>query len=185
MESANAQLDAVRDALQDTARRGRELADPLDESAWRRRTASGGWSAAECIAHLNLTNAGMAPVIDQALDRARALGVPAPATLKSGLVGRVLAWTLEPPYRMRVRTQPAFVPDADLPKAAVLDRWESSHRELAALLDRSRGLPIDRVKIVSPFDPRGKLKYSVYSAFLVLAAHERRHLWQAARVVGR
>jgi len=180
--NANAQLDAVRDALRQTERRGHELAASLDEAAWRNRPVSGGWSVAECLAHLNLTTWGMLPLIEDAIDRARQLGGEAPETLRSALLGRALAWFLEPPYRIRVRTQPAFVAGADLPKIAVLGEWNRAHEALVAVVDRSRGLPIDRVTIVSPFDPRGKMRYSVYSAFLVLAAHERRHLWQAARV---
>jgi DinB superfamily len=181
--NAGSQLDAVRDALEETARRGRELAARLDDETWRRRPATGGWSAAECLAHLNLTTDAMAPLMGAAIDRARQSGQSPPARLKPDLLGRALAWFLEPPYRMRARTQPAFVAQADLPKASIMDAWDRGHRDLAALVEGARGVPIDGVKIVSPFDPRGLMKYSVYSAFLILAAHERRHLWQASRAV--
>ena len=38
-----------------------------------------------------------------------------------------------------------------------------------------------RMKIVSPFDKR--VRYNLVSAFHILAAHERRHLWQAEQAV--
>lgn len=41
-------------------------------------------------------------------------------------------------------------------------------------------LPLDRIKIASPFDRR--FKYNLFSFFHILLAHERRHLWQAERV---
>jgi hypothetical protein len=44
-------------------------------------------------------------------------------------------------------------------------------------LRKSRGLAVDSVKIASPFSQR--VYYSVWSSFVVTAAHERRHLWQA------
>jgi hypothetical protein len=111
------------------------------------------------------------------------LAVAPPARLRADLMGRLLAWLLEPPSRVKTKTPPAFVPVADLPKADGLAAWDRAHATLADLVARARGAPIDRVKIVSPFDPRGKLKYSVYSALLILAAHERRHLWQASRAL--
>ena len=45
-----------------------------------------------------------------------------------------------------------------------------------------KGRDLNRLKIVSPFGAR--LSYNVYSAFRVLAAHERRHVWQAERAAG-
>ena len=35
--------------------------------------------------------------------------------------------------------------------------------------------------VISPFDKR--VKYNMYSAFRILIAHERRHLWQAEQAV--
>lgn len=42
------------------------------------------------------------------------------------------------------------------------------------------GRPVDRVRITSPFDAR--LRYSLYSAFVILPRHQRRHIVQAERV---
>ena len=39
----------------------------------------------------------------------------------------------------------------------------------------------DKVKLVSPFNAR--LKYNALAAFRILAAHQRRHLWQAERAL--
>jgi len=43
------------------------------------------------------------------------------------------------------------------------------------------GLPVDRIRIASPFDAR--LKYSLYAALTILPRHQHRHLWQAERVL--
>ena len=58
--------------------------------------------------------------------------------------------------------------------------WPSSsgcRHELLALAREADGLPIDRVKIASPFNTR--LRYNVFSAFSILPRHQHRHLWQA------
>jgi hypothetical protein len=42
------------------------------------------------------------------------------------------------------------------------------------------GLDITTIRVTSPVN--ASLRYSTYSALHILAAHERRHLWQAERV---
>jgi hypothetical protein len=37
------------------------------------------------------------------------------------------------------------------------------------------------MKIISPFDRR--VRYNVFSAFRIVVAHQRRHLWQAEQAV--
>ena len=53
--------------------------------------------------------------------------------------------------------------------------------KIAELIHEAHDLDLRRVKIVSPFDKR--VKYNVYSAFRILIAHQRRHLWQAEQAV--
>jgi hypothetical protein len=48
------------------------------------------------------------------------------------------------------------------------------------LLAEANGLAIDRLRIASPF--ARQIRYSVYSAFRLIAVHQRRHLWQAEQV---
>ena len=48
-------------------------------------------------------------------------------------------------------------------------------------MSTARGFAIYRVKLVSPFAE--KMKYNAYSAFVLITAHNRRHLWQAAQAL--
>jgi hypothetical protein len=41
----------------------------------------------------------------------------------------------------------------------------------------AEGLPLHRVKIVSPFNAR--VRYNLFSALSILPRHQHRHLWQA------
>ena len=61
-----------------------------------------------------------------------------------------------------------------------LERFDSLQQELQVRIDRSAGLAIDRLRVVSPFDAR--VKYNVYASFCLIATHQRRHLWQAEQV---
>jgi hypothetical protein len=59
----------------------------------------------------------------------------------------------------------------------VVAEFETLQRELIALLAEAEGLAIAKIKVRSAFN--AKLRYSAYSALRVIAAHQRRHLWQA------
>ncbi len=61
-----------------------------------------------------------------------------------------------------------------------LERFDYLQQELQVRIDRSAGLALDRLRLVSPFDAR--VKYNLYATFCIIAAHQRRHLWQAEQV---
>ena len=125
----------------------------------------------------------MLPLLHAGVDEARKNQWRALGPLSVGIVPRLLCWLMEPPYRIKSATQPAFVPGAFATKAQTLAAWDRWHNDLDDLILRSDGLSLDRPVIVSPFDPKGKMRYSVYAGLLIVAAHERRHLWQASRPV--
>jgi hypothetical protein len=65
--------------------------------------------------------------------------------------------------------------------AQVLDGFLDRQERIVAALRRCRGRAVDQVKMASPVDAR--IRYSIWSSFVVTAAHQRRHLWQAERAV--
>lgn len=155
------------------------LADSVDARGWSKRPATGGWSIDECVAHLTLTNERYIPILVEAIDAAPVMSDP-PAPLKQDLAGRLLRWMMEPPVRFKVPTMPAFQPPSSAGRAATLARFEAVQGRLTDLIRDMDGLDISRVRIASPFTDT--LRYSAYSALRIMAAHERRHLWQAERV---
>ena len=84
------------------------------------------------------------------------------------------------PVRLKIATAPPFKPGQIDPLHEVLERFDYLQGELLVRLERGAGLALDRQPVVSPFNAR--LRYNLYSAFCVLTAHQRRHLWQAERV---
>ena len=96
------------------------------------------------------------------------------------MIGWALQRFLEPPYKMKTKTPPAFVPVQVDPMSETLERFDYLQQEVQVRIDRSAGLAVDRLRIVSPFEAR--MKYNLYAAFSLIAAHQRRHLWQAEQV---
>ena len=175
------ELIRIKQELLDARERARRLAEGLTATSWQARPASGGWSVAECLMHLNITSERYVPVIDEALRALRARGLSASGPMRRDLIGWLLSTMFEPPVRIRMKAPaPLRLGDRVDPMPEVLERFGYLQGELLERLDRGDGLALDRQRIASPVN--AKVKYSLYSAFCIIAAHQRRHLWQAERV---
>jgi len=173
LERVRAELDAAR-------RRAHDIAETLAPSQWNARPGPDDWSVTECLAHLNLTSRAFLPLLDEAIGRGRAEGRRA-GRHRMDVVGRMV-W-LVTTLRVPVRTTEPFVPAGAYQSEAVLAEFDVLQRELAARMEQADGLDLTRLRIVSPFDAR--LRYNVYAALRIIAAHQHLHLRQAARAVRR
>ena len=64
------QLDEVKAQFDAASARARQLLTGIDAETLTRRPQPGRWSAAECVAHLTLTNRHYPPLIRGALEQA-------------------------------------------------------------------------------------------------------------------
>jgi hypothetical protein len=139
----------------------------------RRRPAPGRWSVAECIVHLTMTTTAMLPELEAAMARAPA---SAGRALRPSFLGGKLARWLEPPVRRRMKTSPAFVPSPASTDGDVLAEFAQSQEKLKELLRLYGDRDLNRPTVPSPLNRL--IRYNVYAAFLILLAHQRRHVWQ-------
>jgi hypothetical protein len=174
-------LAAIRDALTATTVRLHRLVDTLDENAWSRGPGDGRWSIARCIEHLNMTSEAYVPLFRDAFKdaRARALIAKDPS-YGLDLWGWLLVKSCDEPPRFSMKTPDEFVPPTIEPKDKVVTEYDVLQADLIAFLDEAADLALGKIKITSPFNE--KIKYNAYSAFRLIPAHQRRHLWQAERV---
>jgi hypothetical protein len=177
------QLLAVADEFVAAQRKLHRMADSTPEAWWSRRPDPNRWSAAECVAHLNLTALAFLPLIRRALDEAVGLGGGVPVRFRRDFTGWMLWRTAGPPPRFRVRTTAPFVPTGADPLPDLVGTFDSLQAEQIACVHQADGRPVHRVKIVSPFDPR--LRYNLYACLTVLPRHQERHLWQAEQALER
>lgn len=174
-------IDEVEKELSEATRRVWALVQSTDARLFTVRPDPSSWSAAECLSHLSISTDMFLPVLQNALDDARRRGLTTGRTPKMDLLGRILRWFLEPPIRRRVKTAAPFVPRSVRAKAEAFGEFATLQARLTELLHAARGVDLSNVKIVSPFDKR--VKYNLYSAFRIIVAHQRRHLWQAEHTV--
>lgn len=176
-------IEDVEKELSEATQRAWTLVQSTDGRLFTVRPNTSSWSAAECLSHLSLSTEMFLPTLQQAIEDARRRGLLAKqkSGLKMDLIGRVLRWFLEPPIHQRLKTTARFVPRSVRAKAEAFGEFAALQSKLAEQLVAARDLDLSRIKIVSPFDKR--VRYNLYSAFRILVAHQRRHLWQAEQAV--
>jgi hypothetical protein len=182
----HSQIAEVVNAFEHAQSRFDHLVDSVPDDRWAVRSDPARWSVAECVAHLNLTNAAYVPRIRKAIEEARQLPRMTGSTYSRDVFGKIFATMVGPLPRIgkmrigRVKTTAEFVPTGNFPRQELLAEFKRLQLQLIGMVKESDGLAIDKVKITSPFGE--KIHYSVYSTYVILPRHEERHIQQAELV---
>lgn len=175
------QLQAIADEYHFATARLQALVRATPTEHWAVRRDPMRWSAAECVAHLNLTGAAYAEIFPEAVARARALG-PAPQGTRyrrdfwSWMLGKMIS----PTVLFRVKTPSKFIPQAVAPVSELVAEFEKWQQVQLDTLRALSGLRLNEVIVVSPFD--AKIRYNIYGCLAFLPGHQHRHLQQAEQV---
>jgi hypothetical protein len=173
------QADALATELRAASDAARELGERFPRGELAEAPSPGAWSADENLMHLTLTSQALIPRMTRTLGKLADAGKTTTAPARGDWVGSFYAWVLEPPARMKAKTPRPFSPGPGTRGEDALPAFLAEQEQLVALLDKAVGLDLAARKVPSPFSRY--VQYNVYSAFRILLAHERRHLWQARR----
>jgi hypothetical protein len=169
----------VKDQFAAAARETEELARGLTPAQLQWRPPEK-WSIAECLDHLNHAERMLAR-FDRKFGEARAKGWTGAGPFRAGLLaGLYIRWVEPPVRRLRVRSPKAFRPRAEADLADVVPRFLRLQEGLIRRAEDAQGLDLARIRMSSPVVRQFKMSAAEWLAFL--AAHQRRHLWQARRV---
>ena len=178
--SLPAELEGYREQFEAVKRDASGLVEGLSEAQFNWRPSPGAWSIAECLAHLNVTGQFFLPRIDRRTREARADGMLSEGPFRYGLLARVLVRGMEPPAKLKFKAPKIFQPMSEHLSAVIVPAFMSLQDQLVERLGAARGVDLGRVKVTSPVSRL--VKISLGQVFPFIAAHERRHLWQARRV---
>src|SRR6267378_3135676 len=181
MPTGASQIDSLLDQLRANLRLAERMFDSQTTGQLQHHPAQGRWSAAECLAHLNLSNRAYLPLLDSAIEQLREKKVSGSGPFHLNWNARLLKCWLEPPSRLRLPTGAPFQPVAVKDPTTASGEFQRIGKLLEEKLNSARGFALDRVKLVSPFAE--KMKYNAYSALMLITAHNRRHLWQAEQAL--
>jgi hypothetical protein len=167
--------------LNEATQRARTLVESTDGRVFTVRPHPNDWSAAECLSHLTLTGKAFIPVIQEAIAKAKKSRTKGRRMPHIDVFGTALRWFMEPPVRRHLKTAAPFVPRAARPKFEAWAEFASVQSQLMYEALEANDVEFRAVRVQSVFDRR--IHYTLYWAFRIIAAHERRHLWQAEHAV--
>ncbi len=137
------------------------------------------WNILECLDHIAISATLYLDAMQTAIGNARP-GPSAGVFHTAGLPSTKFTQVQEPPPRRRfpaplkIRPRPTLNPERILPEfLQTMDR-------VTSLVTSSAGKDLNSVRFRNPLVPL--LRFTVSSGLLMLAAHGRRHMWQAEQV---
>ncbi|MBC7924116.1 MAG: DinB family protein [Bryobacteraceae bacterium] len=139
---------------------------------------SGGWSIAHCIDHLNIAINLYLPKLEEAIGRGWGQG----KRYRSGLLctpeeQRVLT-LVEPPV-MRPVSAPPILEPAAIDTGRLSEQFYTLRDSYAGAVRRAYGLDGSGIELPGAIHP---VIRSLGGTLLLIAAHDRRHMWQAEQV---
>lgn len=175
-------IEQIHDQLDAVERDAHALVDGLSEAQGEWRAEAGSWSVAECLDHLATANRVYLRAMQGPAARAREQGRRRRGPARPGVGGRWFIWSLEPPVMRPFKgTAPRSIrPRTAPPLAEAFAGFAASQDEVRRFLQEHADLDLAGVRFPNPF-VRG-VRFSLATGLHVIAAHERRHLWQAWRV---
>jgi hypothetical protein len=157
-----------------------ELVDGLRESQFNWRPDAHSWSMAECLLHLNMVGDRCVRMLETALADARARRRVADGPFGYGWLGKWIMAHTEPPSKHKYKAPRRFIPAYGQPITAVLPTFRHLQDQLSLQLEQASGLDLAHIKVPAP--EARPLRFNLQFTFAWIAAHERRHLWQARQV---
>jgi len=174
------ELNGYYRQIEEIKRDAEELVRDLSEAQFNWQPGPNRWSIAQCLEHLNVTSRLYWPVLAETIMRSRTSGLMSPGPFKHGWFGNFFVRTAEPPVRTRFKAPRRFRPPSDQPIARVWAQFVTFQDRLLELLREANGVDLARTKV--PLPATNLIKLTLGQGFALVAAHERRHLWQARQV---
>ena len=174
-------LQIFHDAMDAADREAESIAAKVtDEGFFWQPDEGRRWSIALCLDHLTMSNTIYGAAMRGAVDRARSAGWTRRGPAKPGFFGRKFAESLEPPVKRRTKNPAKITPRPLGDRAEILRQYHAAHDDVRKLIVDAAGLDINRATFPNPFI--GIVRVKVSTALQIIAAHDRRHLWQAEQV---
>ncbi|WP_323758508.1 DinB family protein [Roseivirga sp.] len=175
-------LDGVINDLEEAMTKVERLTENLDEKTLNQPEAEGKWSMLQCVEHITLATAIYVKNFSEKLD-----GQQLPAAVdnyKGHWKGRMFAKMNAPKPEgeipMKLKTFKFLEPKSQLNSQSVLAEFRQVHEQMISLVENSRMVNIDRIKVPTALGSMVKLRLGEALRFII--AHTQRHLVQLERI---
>ena len=173
--------DRYLDSLRQLSSTAKELGGryTLTQLTWQ-PGAGERWSILECLDHLVLTTGLLLSAMEPAIGDARS-GADSALFRTAGFLSTKVVRDAEPPPRNKLWAPPKLAPRPTLHPEGILPEFLKTMDRVSVLVTASAAKDLNSVRFRAPLVPL--LRFTVASGFLLIAAHSRRHLWQADQVI--
>jgi hypothetical protein len=175
------ELDEFRRQFEQLANEADALVAPLNDAQFTWHPRPNAWSIADCIDHLNVTARMYLPVLDEGIANAIRQGQYSEGPYAYWWLARMFVRMLEPPPRLRTKTPAAFRPPTGRTRHEIMAAFRAYQVQYIDRLRQANGLVLARARARSPVV--SWMVFPLGCGFAAMAAHERRHLWQAGQVM--
>jgi hypothetical protein len=176
------EIDEFRSQFEQISSDAVALSSPLTDDQFIWRPTANAWSVAECLEHLNATARTYLSALDEGIADAIRRGLYGEGPFHYNWIGRVYVRFNEPPVRWRLQAVPQVYPGAGRSRREILAAFRAYQVQYIDRLRQANGVDLARARVRSP--GATWLRIPLGTGFAIMAAHERRHLWQARRITG-
>jgi hypothetical protein len=174
-------LQQVLDELDAVDRAVDMLVAPLSDAQFFWQPDEGrSWSIAQCLEHLAVGNTIYGDGIAAGLEAARARGRTGGGPIAPSLIGRLFINSMEPPVKRRRRAPAKILPPPNRTREDIMRSFREAHGRIRDQIHAAAGIDVNGATFTNPFIRVVRMR--VGTAFRVIAAHDRRHVWQAQNV---
>lgn len=174
LESLRKQLEAIRNDAD-------ALVKGLSDRQLQWCPKAGAWSIVQCLAHLSSIDGQELPQLFREITAGRKNGIVAAGPFLWNWFERWFISTVDPPFKLKVPAPKKYRPATIFNARETILEFQRVQHDLAYLVAEADGLDLKEIKVVSPVAKW--IRMSIGARLDLIAAHDRRHLWQARRVV--
>jgi hypothetical protein len=181
---ASAASTEISTVLSDLAAAEREASDLVRglsyaQANWQ-PNARRSWSIAQCLSHLSRMNRVYSAAMYEAARRADGTSTPVSRRISPGWFGAWFIRSMEPPARTKMKSPRKIIPVQQSDPVDAVTEFVESHEPVRGVIDASSQLNLNGVRFKNPFVPL--LRFTIGTGLLIINAHDRRHLRQAAGI---
>ncbi|WP_247236595.1 DinB family protein [Telluribacter sp. SYSU D00476] len=141
----------------------------------------GGWSAAQCLEHLNSYGRYYLPAVQGAIDTCPTRYRHSTPYFRSGYLGSYFTSLMKAENKRKYKAMKGHVPPSDLNGAQVVASFIDQQEHWLQLLREAEHLNLNQIKV--PISISKFVRLNLGDTFAFVKAHDERHIQQADRVL--
>ncbi len=151
----------------------------LADSAINRQPGPNHWSIAQCLDHIVVSDRLYYESLRRVVVQGHRTKRCSEDSIRPGFLGRYFVRLMGPDGR-RIKSPRLFTPSSGHRTVPLLADFADHQKELMELLRRADGLAVNVLRLSSPVSRI--FRFSLGEIFLILLAHQKRHLNQAMAI---